>query len=165
MTNKDSLKGSITSTMIQGKIPGMPSDFIPIHCVPLSGIKVYFFVYMTCGTSDTQVTRIFFWWHTGKWPMIQLNHQVDNTKLHKLISVVLTKRHQGRSELWRLLQSEHIATNRVTSQYRSRWSSSLCRKVANQRKSTTWCLIVHLLTFPTRSPIQPSTSTEINWRF
>jgi hypothetical protein len=60
MTNKDSLKGSITSTMIQGKIPGMPSDFIPIHCVPLSGIKVYFFVYMTCGTSDTQVTSIFF---------------------------------------------------------------------------------------------------------
>jgi hypothetical protein len=37
----------------------MPSDFILIPCVPLSGIYVYFLVFMTCGASGIQGTSIF----------------------------------------------------------------------------------------------------------
>lgn len=37
----------------------MPSDLIRIPCVPLNDIGI-FFIYMTCGTSGTQVTSIFF---------------------------------------------------------------------------------------------------------
>jgi hypothetical protein len=46
--------------IFQGKIPYVPSKFITIPCVPLSGNREFFCVCMTCGASGIQEMSIFF---------------------------------------------------------------------------------------------------------